>query len=82
MQALEADVKGLREQTVKNQASLNELRVQLHKAEGERYANGLVYSLLVLLALALAGAGYPVAALAQCCFQWPGLVAPGRNGGR
>ena len=58
MQALEADVKGLREQTVKNQASLNELRVQLHKAEGERYANGLVYSLLALLALALAGAGY------------------------
>lgn len=58
MQALEADVKGLREQTARNQASLNDLRVQLHKAEGERYANGLVYSLLALLALALAGAGY------------------------
>lgn len=58
MQALEADVKGLRDQTTRNQASLNELRVQLHKAEGERYANGLVYSLLALLALALAGAGY------------------------
>lgn len=58
MQALEADVKGLREQTTRNQASLNDLRVQLQKAEGERYANGLVYSLLALLALALAGAGY------------------------
>ena len=58
MQALEADVKGLREQTTKNQASLNDLRVQLQKAEGERYANGLVYGLIALLALALAGAGY------------------------
>ncbi len=58
MQALEADVKGLREQAAKNQTSLSDLRVQLHKAEGERYANGLVYSLLALLALALAGAGY------------------------
>jgi hypothetical protein len=58
MQALEADVKGLREQTARNQTSLNDLRVQLHKAEGERYANGLVYSLMALLALALAGAGY------------------------
>ncbi len=58
MQALEADVKGLREQTSRNQASLNDLRVQLQKAESERYANGLVYALLALLAMALAGAGY------------------------
>ena len=58
MQTLEADVKSLREQSARNQASLNDLRVQLQKAEGERYANGLVYGLLGLLALALAGAGY------------------------
>ncbi|MGE0332494.1 MAG: hypothetical protein AB7P37_17590 [Ramlibacter sp.] len=58
MQALEADVKGLREQTARNQASLNDLRAQLQQAQSERYANGLVYALLVLLTLALAGAGY------------------------
>lgn len=58
MQALEADVTRLRDQTARNQAGLNELRVQLQQAQSERYANGLVYGLLALLALALAGAGY------------------------
>ncbi len=58
MQTLEADVARLRDQTAKNQASLNDLRAQLQKAESERYANGLVYALAVLLAMALAGAGY------------------------
>lgn len=58
LQGLEADVKALREQTAKNQASLNDLRGQLRKAEDERYANGLVYGLAALLAAALASAGY------------------------
>ncbi|MCA0212874.1 MAG: hypothetical protein LCH79_06825 [Proteobacteria bacterium] len=58
MQALEADVTRLRDQAARNQAGLNELRVQLQQAQSERYANGLVYGLLALLALALAGAGY------------------------
>ena len=64
MQALEADVKGLRAQSTRNQASLNELRAQLHKAESERYANGLVYGLLGLLALTLAAQGRLTAARA------------------
>jgi pilus assembly protein FimV len=57
LQGLEADVKALRDVTSKNQASLSELNVRLQKAEGERYANGLVYALaaLVLAALGLAG---------------------------
>lgn len=58
IQALEADVKGLRELTARNQSSLTELRGQLQKAEDERYANGLVYALAALLLVALAGAGY------------------------
>ncbi|MBC7375883.1 MAG: hypothetical protein H7346_00400 [Burkholderiaceae bacterium] len=57
LQGLEADVKALRDVTSKNQASLSELNVRLQKAEGERYANELVYTLaaLVLAALGLAG---------------------------
>ncbi|MGE0497058.1 MAG: FimV family protein [Ramlibacter sp.] len=58
LQALEADVRGLRDQTVKNQASLGALRAQLQQAENERYANGLVYALVVALALMLALAAY------------------------
>ncbi|MBX3659422.1 MAG: hypothetical protein KF740_13390 [Ramlibacter sp.] len=58
LQALEADVKGLREQTTKNQASLGALRAQLQQAESERYANGLVYALVVALGLLLALAAY------------------------
>jgi len=57
LQGLEADVKALRDVTSKNQASLSELNVRLQKAEGERYANELVYTLaaLVLAVLGLAG---------------------------
>lgn len=58
LQGLEADVKSLRELASKNQASLGELRMQLQKAEGERYANGLVYGLIALLIAAAAAAAY------------------------
>ncbi len=58
LQGLEADVKSLRDVTTKNQASLAELQVQLQKAQGERYANLLVYSLAGLLLAALALAAF------------------------
>ena len=57
LQSLEADMKSLRDATTKNQASLADVQARLQKAESERYANVLVYSLggLLLAALALAG---------------------------
>jgi len=58
LQGLEADVKSLRELASKNQASLGDLRVQLQKAESERYANGLVYGLIALLIAAAAATAY------------------------
>lgn len=58
LQTLEADVKSLRDVTAKNQASLSDLQVKLQKAEGERYANVLVYALGALLLAALALAGF------------------------
>ncbi|MCJ0763403.1 type IV pilus assembly protein FimV [Variovorax terrae] len=58
LQGLETDVKSLRDLTVKNQASLGELRTKLQKAEDERYSNGLVYGLIALLLAAIAAAGY------------------------
>ncbi len=58
LQGLEADVKSLRDVTAKNEASLTQLKAQLQKAEGERYANKLVYGLAALLLGALALAGY------------------------
>ncbi len=58
LQALEADVKALRAQSVQNQAGIGELTARLRKADGERYASGLVYSLIVLLVGASAAAAY------------------------
>ncbi len=58
MQTLEADLKSLRDLTIKNQASIGELRTQLQKAESERYANWLVYALAALLLLAVCAAVY------------------------
>ncbi len=58
LQALEADVKGLRELALKNTASLDEMRAELKQARDERYSNVLVYALVMLLAMALALAGY------------------------
>lgn len=58
MQALETDVRGLRELTTRNQASLVDLKEQLQKAQSQRYANGLVYGLVALLVAALALAVY------------------------
>lgn len=58
LKSLEADVKSLRDVTAKNQASLTELQAELQKAQSQRYANVLVYSLAGLLLAALALAGF------------------------
>lgn len=55
IQSLEADLRKLREGMLRSDAGLIELRARLEKAEGERYANGLVYSLAGLLAVSLGG---------------------------
>lgn len=53
MQALEATLATLREQTAQNQRALLELRTQLAQAREDRYRNPLVYALIGLLLLAL-----------------------------
>ena len=53
MQALEATLNALREQTAQNQRALLELRTELVQAREERYRNPLVYALVGLLLLAL-----------------------------
>lgn len=55
MQALEATLAALREQTAQNQRTLLEMRNELAEARQSRYFNPLVYALLVLLLLALIG---------------------------
>lgn len=58
MQDLEKDLKALRDQTLRTQASLGELKTQLEQSENQRYANSLVYALVGLLLAALATAAY------------------------
>ncbi len=53
MQALEATLAALREQTAQNQRTLLELRSELAEARDSRYRNPLVYALIALLLLAL-----------------------------
>jgi hypothetical protein len=57
-QTLESSVRSLQAQSQKTQQSINEMSVKLQQAESERYANALVYTLGLLLLLALAGLGY------------------------
>lgn len=58
LQDLEKDLKSLRDQTLRTQSGISELRTQLQQAEDQRYANSLVYALMGLLVLALAAAAY------------------------
>lgn len=58
LQILEADVKVLRSQSVKTEASLKQLRSSLEQAESDKYLNWLVYLLVALLAAALGVAGW------------------------
>jgi pilus assembly protein FimV len=55
---LQAQTRSLRDVNAKSQAELGLARDQLKKAEVERYANPVVYSLLALLAALMLGAGY------------------------
>jgi hypothetical protein len=58
VQGLDTDMQVLRALTVKNQGSLLELKSRLQKAESERFANGLVYSLIAMLLASFAGMAY------------------------
>ncbi|WP_092127822.1 FimV family protein [Polaromonas sp. YR568] len=58
LKSLEADVANMLAQGRKTDTAITELRGQLEQARGERYANGLVYALGGLLALALAAAAF------------------------
>lgn len=53
MQALEATLTALREQTAQNQRTLLEMRSELAQARDSRYRNPLVYALIALLLIAL-----------------------------
>ena len=53
LQSLEATLKVLREQSAQNQRMLMEMRSELAEARDSRYANPLVYILVLLLLLAL-----------------------------
>lgn len=53
MQALEATLAALREQTAQNQRTLLEMRSELAQAHDSRYRNPLVYALIALLLIAL-----------------------------
>lgn len=58
LQGLQEDLKALQALGLKNQASLAELNARLQKAQSERFANGLVYGLLVLLLGGIMGLVY------------------------
>ncbi|MBK7049329.1 MAG: hypothetical protein IPH54_00420 [Rhodoferax sp.] len=58
VQGLDNDMQVLRALTVKNQGSLLELKNRLQKAESERFANGLVYSLIAMLLACFVGMAY------------------------
>lgn len=58
LQAMDGEMKGLREQTVKNQKALLDFAGRLERAEAERYANPLVYGLITLLAACGLGMAY------------------------
>ncbi len=56
--ALESDLKGLHDVTVKNRLILDELTQRLEKAETDRYTNSLVYGLIAMLLLCSLGLAY------------------------
>ncbi len=58
LQSLESSVKNLLAVAARNEASLAELRARLQQAESDRYANPLVYGLVALLLVALAGLAF------------------------
>jgi TolA-binding protein len=80
MQALEGDIKSLRDGVLKNNASLSELRAQLEQAQSQRYSNALVYGLMALLLAAVLVAAWiwsrRRSAIASGRDWWRGGAAP------
>ena len=60
LQSLESSVRNLQAQSQKTSTSIDELNVKLQQAQADRYANVLVYGLILLLLAALAGLAYAV----------------------
>ena len=58
LQALENSVRSLQAQSQKTLLSIDDFNLKLEKAQSERYANALVYSLLAALLAAMAGLTY------------------------
>ncbi len=58
IQALQADVASLRSQNQKSEAVVADLKLRVQQAQAERYANGLVYALVVAMLATLGVAGY------------------------
>jgi hypothetical protein len=58
MQQLQADLRSLLDQAVKNEASLATLRERLEKAESDRVSVTVVYTLITLLILCIAALAY------------------------
>ncbi len=58
LEALEKSVRSLQAQSQKTLLSIDDLNIKLQKAQSERYANALVYALIVLLLAATASLAY------------------------
>ena len=58
LQSLEASVRSLLTVATRNEASLLDMKARLQQAESERYQNSLVYGLVILLLLCLAGIAF------------------------
>ncbi len=58
LQTLEASVRGLQSENLRNRAVIDGLKVETQKAQAARYANPLVYALAFLLLAALAALAY------------------------
>jgi pilus assembly protein FimV len=84
LQAMDGDMKVLREQTVKNQKTLLDFAGRLERAEAERYANPLVYGLTALVAACGLGMAYAWTRLRRRnrgdAPWWGGPVAADANG--
>ena len=57
MQSMDADLKGLTELMSKNRKLLSDMATRVEQAEAQRYANPLVYGLIIFLVTCLVGLG-------------------------
>lgn len=58
LQSLESSVRSLQAQSQKTTTSIDDLNIKLQQAQTDRYANAVVYALILLLLAALAGLAY------------------------